>query len=74
MSEPIHVTVAAVAENQGSYLLVEERVDGQLVINQPAGHLEPDESLLEAVIRETQEETAHRFTPEYLGGHLSLAP
>jgi 8-oxo-dGTP pyrophosphatase MutT (NUDIX family) len=68
MSEKIHVTVAAVAQNQGRYLLVEERIDGQLVVNQPAGHLEPDESLLEAVIRETKEETAQRFTPEYLVG------
>lgn len=59
-----HVTVAAVIEQNQRYLLVEELIAGQRVFNQPAGHLEPGESLIEAVIREVQEETAWRFTPE----------
>ena len=63
-----HVTVAAVIEQHGRYLVVEERIDGKTVYNQPAGHLEPGESLIDAVIRETREETAWRFTPEALTG------
>ena len=51
------VTVATVVALQGRLLLVEERIDGQLVLNQPAGHLEPGESLLQAAVRETREET-----------------
>jgi ADP-ribose pyrophosphatase YjhB (NUDIX family) len=63
------VTVAAVVEQQGRFLMVEERnAAGELVINQPAGHVEMGESLLEAVIRETLEETAWQFTPEFLVG------
>ncbi len=53
-----HVTVATVIEDNGRFLLVEEAAaDGQLVFNQPAGHLEPNESLIEAAARETLEET-----------------
>jgi len=51
------VTVAVVAEKNGELLLVEEQINGQCVLNQPAGHLEPDESLLDAAVRETLEET-----------------
>ena len=51
------VTVATVVVRDGRLLCVEERSNGLLVINQPAGHLEPDESLLEAAVRETREET-----------------
>lgn len=51
------VTVATVATDGGRLLCVEERVGGRLVINQPAGHLEPDESLLDAAVRETMEES-----------------
>lgn len=51
------VTVATVVVREGRLLCVEERSNGHLVINQPAGHLEPDESLLEAALRETREET-----------------
>lgn len=51
------VTVACVIERAGSYLLVEEDIHGQHLINQPAGHLEPGESLLDAAVRETREET-----------------
>jgi len=63
-----HVTVAAILEDRDKYLLVEELVDGIEVLNQPAGHLEPDESFLEAVIRETEEETATIIKPEFLTG------
>ena len=63
-----HVTVAAIAENDGRFLIVEEMVDGQMVYNQPAGHLDSGESLIEAVIRETLEETAWTFQPEALVG------
>jgi 8-oxo-dGTP pyrophosphatase MutT (NUDIX family) len=68
MTQGIDVTVAAVIERDGRFLLVEEHVGGKLVLNQPAGHLEPGESLLEAVVRETFEETAHRFEPTHLLG------
>lgn len=63
-----NVTVAAVVERDGRYLLVEEETDDGLRFNQPAGHLEKDESLLEAVVREALEETAWRFTPTALVG------
>jgi 8-oxo-dGTP pyrophosphatase MutT (NUDIX family) len=62
------VTVAAVIERDGRFLLVEERIRGRLVLNQPAGHLEDGESLLQAVVRETLEETAWHFAPEALVG------
>lgn len=63
-----HVTVAALAEQDGKFLLVEERVEGRRCLNQPAGHLEQGESLLQAVARETLEETGYRFRPETLVG------
>ena len=62
------VTVAAIVQQDGRFLMVEERVDGRLVLNQPAGHLEDRESLIDAVVRETREETAWRFRPEALVG------
>lgn len=52
-----HVTVATVVVRDGRLLLVEEAIDGRQVLNQPAGHLEPDETLAEAARRETLEET-----------------
>jgi ADP-ribose pyrophosphatase YjhB (NUDIX family) len=52
-----HVTVATVVPRDGLFLLVEEDVRGRIVLNQPAGHLEPDESLQTAAVRETREET-----------------
>lgn len=64
----LHLTVAAVVERLGRYLVVEERVDGADVINQPAGHVEPGEALRDAVIRETQEETAWLFEPTAISG------
>jgi len=63
-----HVTVAAVLENAGRFLLVQERAAGSSVYNQPAGHLEDGESLVQAVIRETLEETAWHFDPEAVTG------
>ncbi|NDK37375.1 NUDIX hydrolase [Pseudoxanthomonas gei] len=51
------VTVATVVVREGRLLMVEERAQGKLVFNQPAGHLEPDESLADAALRETREET-----------------
>lgn len=63
-----HVTVAAIVENRGRFLMVEEIIDGQRVLNQPAGHLEPGESLLQAACRETLEETAWILEPEALVG------
>lgn len=63
-----HVTVAAVLEQEGRFLLVEEEVEGSVVYNQPAGHLEEGESLLEAAVRETLEETGYGFAPEALVG------
>lgn len=63
-----HVVVAAVIEEDGRFLLVEEETDEGLRFNQPAGHLEDGESLLDAVRREVFEETAHHFEPEALLG------
>ncbi len=62
------VTVAALIERDGRFLLVEEETDDGVRLNQPAGHLEEGESLADAVAREALEETAHRFRPEYLVG------
>lgn len=63
-----HVTVASIVERDGRFLVIEEHTSAGLRINQPAGHLEAGETLIEAVIRETLEETAHRFEPEALVG------
>lgn len=63
-----HVTVAAVLESAGRFLLVQEQAAGSSVYNQPAGHLEDGESLVQAVIRETLEETAWHFDPEAVTG------
>ena len=63
-----NVTVAAVIEQNGKFLLVEEHTSQGLKFNQPAGHLEANESILQAVIRETREESAYDFEPEHLVG------
>jgi len=62
------VTVAAIIERDGRFLFVEELQDGKRVLNQPAGHLDPDETLIDACAREVMEETAHRFEPTGLVG------
>lgn len=64
----LHLTVAAVVERNGRFLFVEERVDGERVINQPAGHVEPGETLRAAVAREMLEETAWQFSPVAICG------
>jgi len=63
-----NVTVAAVIEQEGKFLLVEEHTSQGLKLNQPAGHLEANESLLQAVIREAREESAYDFEPQHLVG------
>lgn len=63
-----NATVAAIVERDGKFLLVEETTDRGNRFNQPAGHLEDNETILEAVIRETREETAYDFIPEAVLG------
>ena len=77
MSESVwkpHTTVASICELDGRFLLVREVVDGRTVYNQPAGHLEPGETLLEAVVRETLEETRYCFKPLALQGVYRYRP
>src|SRR4029450_3243296 len=62
------VTVAAVIERGGRFLLVEEETSDGVRLNQPAGHLDPDETIVSGCAREALEETAHPFTPEHLLG------
>jgi len=62
------MTVAALIENEGRFLMVQERISGKSVYNQPAGHLEDNETLVDAVIRETREETAWHFEPQSVTG------
>lgn len=62
------VTVAAIVEKDGRYLLIEEHTQEGLRLNNPAGHLDPGESLIEACARECLEETAHPFQPQHLVG------
>jgi 8-oxo-dGTP pyrophosphatase MutT (NUDIX family) len=69
-----HATVASICELGSKYLLVREEVDGRVVYNQPAGHLEPGESLIDAVIRETLEETRYPFKPLALQGIYRFQP
>lgn len=63
-----NVTVAALIERDGHFLLVEEDTADGLRLNNPAGHLDPGESPLQACVREVLEETAHDFTPTALVG------
>ncbi len=69
-----NVTVAAVVERDGRFLLVEEQTERGLLFNQPAGHLEADESIVAAVARETLEETAWEFSPRHLVGVYRWRP
>ena len=68
------VTVAAICEKNGRFLLVEEKAKstGEIVFNQPAGHIEEGETIIEAVIRETREETCRHFSPKGLIGLYRL--
>lgn len=63
-----HITVAAVLEQNGRFLLVQEKIAGKSVINQPAGHLEDGETLLQATCREVLEETGWHYHPDSLIG------
>ena len=70
-----HVTVATIVENQGRFLMVEEMADDRAVFNQPAGHLEADESLIQAALRETREETGWEVElTGVIGIYLYTAP
>lgn len=85
MSWNSHITVACVVEREGRFLLVEERVAGGLVLNQPAGHWDEGETLFQAAVRETLEESAweveliallglYAYKPEHLDyGFLRVA-
>jgi 8-oxo-dGTP pyrophosphatase MutT (NUDIX family) len=68
MSWVQHITVASIVQKEDKFLFVEEYVKKKLVINQPAGHLEENESLQEACIRETLEETGYLVEALYLVG------
>ena len=67
-----NVVVAALAERDGQFLLIEEHTPTGLRLNQPAGHWEPGETLLDAVVRETLEESGYHFQPISLVGVYSL--
>lgn len=63
-----HVTVATIVEKDNLFLVVEEQANGSRVYNQPAGHLEKDESLMDAAVRETLEETGWHVALESVCG------
>lgn len=70
-----HVVAAAIVERDGKFLLVEEETTDGMRLNQPAGHWERDETLLEAVVRETLEETGHHVEPvALLGAYTTQNP
>jgi len=69
------VTVASIVARDGRLLMVEERIEGRLVLNQPAGHLDPGESLLQAAVRETLEETGWDIGLDaFVGSYQWTAP
>lgn len=75
MNWQAHVTVATIVEDQGKFLFVEELKGGKAVLNQPAGHLDPDESLQRAAVRETLEETGWDVElTSVIGIYLYTAP
>ncbi|KFC82321.1 NUDIX hydrolase [Buttiauxella agrestis] len=70
-----HVTVACVVQAQGKFLVVEETINGKALWNQPAGHLEADETLVEAAQRELYEETGICAQPQtFIRLHQWIAP
>lgn len=69
-----HVTVATVIERGGRFLFVEEEINGELVLNQPAGHWEANETLMEAAVRETFEETGWHVEVQALLGIYEYQP
>jgi phosphatase NudJ len=70
-----HVTVACVVQAEGQFLVVEETIQGKALWNQPAGHLEADETLLEAAKRELWEETGITAEPQsFIRMHQWIAP
>ncbi len=70
-----HITVATIIEKNGHFLFVEEHAEERIVLNQPAGHLEMDESLIQAAIRETLEETGWEIEISHLVGiYLYTSP
>ncbi|MCG6577429.1 NUDIX hydrolase [Pseudomonas sp. AF32] len=70
-----HITVATIVEDNGRFLMVEESKGGRAVLNQPAGHLDPNETLIEAAVRETLEETGWDVEPtSVVGIYLYTAP
>lgn len=74
MSWNSHITVACVVEREGRFLLVEERVSGGLVLNQPAGHWDEGETLFQAAVRETLEESAWEVELSGLLGIYAYKP
>lgn len=68
MGERPRITLAAVIERDGQFLLVEEEDEGRILINQPAGHLEAGESLAQGCAREVLEESGWHFRPRALVG------
>jgi len=70
-----HLTVATIIEDRGNFLMVKEISNGKTVINQPAGHLEKNETLMEAAVRETLEETGwHVSIDALVGFYLYTSP
>ena len=68
MSWPPHITVATIVERSGKFLMVQELSNGRLVYNQPAGHLDPGETLQQAAVRETYEESGWHVKPTAVVG------
>jgi 8-oxo-dGTP pyrophosphatase MutT (NUDIX family) len=69
-----HVVVACVVERDGRFLMVEERINGTLMLNQPAGHWEHGETLVEGAVRETLEESGWDVRPTHLLGLYHYDP
>ena len=75
MPNSIHLTVATVVERDSTFLMVRETIDGEQVINQPAGHVEPGEDVMAAALRETMEETGWEVAiTGFLGFSNAMSP